>query len=409
MGRMSWRILRLGALACAAGFPAAGMAAPFTPGTLVVSQSGTNPDPTGDPSISPLRLVEFTTAGAATGNVIQLPTLDTPSGTGTNYAIVGSPSPLTLYGSLSRSTDGRYLTISAANVPVTTASSALVGGVFATVSASNRTIARIDAAGGVDSTTRFSARGTTPRAAVTTDGTSFVWSADTGSGDTGGIRTISLGGTATGAILTGVSTSTVSRSTTQGIGIFNDQLYVAYNTATFRGVYKFGTGVPSGTSVGPLPATVVVGGTAVTDFFFADPATLYVAVSDTSPAITGRGLQKWTYSAQTGTWSNAWSQLPDGTLGLRGITGMVVGGNVDIFGVTLAGTSSSQPNALLKLSDTLQGSSFPSAGFSTLATSAANTLFRGVELAPVPEPTAIALGGAGIALLVAARRRLRRR
>ncbi|MBU6222843.1 MAG: PEP-CTERM sorting domain-containing protein [Planctomycetes bacterium] len=380
------------------------MGASFTSGNVVVSLSQPNMEAAGDPSIAPLALAEFTPSGLATGNVIALPAADTSTATGTNFAIVGSQSPTTLYGSVKRSTDGRFLALSAANVPATTGTSLLPGGVFASGSFQNRTIAVIDADGAVNTTTRFVARGTTPRGVVSTNGTSLWWAADTGSGDAGGVRYLTTGGTVVGPLLTGVGVSTASRSTTSGIGTYADQLYVAYNTGTFRGVYTLGSGMPQ--SGGPLVAGLVVGGTSVTDFRFADANTLYVAVSSTDASLAGLGLQKWV--SQSGSWSNVWTGNPAGALGVRSLEVSVSGTSIDIYGVTLAGTSTATPNALVKLSDTLNGAVFPAGGFTTLATSTGGSLFRGVALAPVPEPTALALslaGGAAIAALVRRRGR----
>ena len=376
-------------------------AAPFTAGGVVVSVSGPNTEPTGAADIAPLSLIEYTAAGVATGTVVALPTADAAVGSDTNYAIVGSQSASSLYGSLRRSVDGRFLTISASNVPATTTADLLPGGVFSSTNFQNRTIARIDVDGVVDTTTRFLARGTTPRGAVSTDGTSIWWAANSGTADSGGVRFVTLGDTTAGPLLTDTGTSSISRSNTNGIGIFDGQLYLAYNVSPFRGVYSLGTGLQQ--SGGPLPATEVVAATSVTDFFFADPDTLYVAVSSTDPALSGLGLQKWSYSSQSQTWTNQWTANPAGMLGVRALAGTVSGETVDLYAVTLADTAASTPNSLLRLADTLSGTTFPAGGFATLATSTPGSLFRGVALAPVPEPTAL-LSAAGLAWLTLLRR-----
>lgn len=387
----------------AIGMPWAMASAGFTTGNVVVSVSQPNAESGGDPSIAPLTLVEYTTSGSTTGITVVLPMADTPTATGTNYAIVGSQSPTALYGALKRSTDGRFLTLTAANVPATTGTSALIAGPFGTVAFPNRVIAVVDGGGGVDATTRFAARATTPRGVVSTDGASLWWAADSGASDAGGVRYLTTGGTVAGPILTGIGVSTSSRSNTNGIGTFADQLYVAYNVSTFRGVYTLGTGMPqTGTA---LPASLVVGGTSVTDFCFADASTLYVAVSNTDTTLAGLGLQKWV--AQSGSWTNVWTANPLGSLGVRGLAVSVSGTSVDVYGVTLSGTSSATPNALVKIGDTLGGLSVPADGFATLATSSPGSLFRGVALAPVPEPTALTLslvGGAAVAAVIRRRR-----
>jgi hypothetical protein len=368
--------------------------AQFTPGSIVVSVSGMNPT-AGDASIAPLSLLEFTAAGDLTGTVIQLPMFDIPLEAGTNYAIVGSRAPASLQGALKRSVDGRFLTITAANVPADTPASSLPGGVYSSSSFANRTIARIDADGAVDTTTRFAARGTTPRGVASTDGSRLWWAANSGSGDAGGVRYLTLGDSVAGPLLTGVGLSTASRSNTNGIGIFADQIYVPYTVSPFLGVYALGNGLPE--SGGPLTATPVVSGiSSVTDFFFADADTLYVSVSNTDSEFSGLGLQKWG-RAEGGSWINVWTSNPAGTFGIVGLAGSVVGEVVDLYAVTFSGSDPAGRNTLVKLTDTFAGSEFPLGGFSTLATSSPDSLFRGVALAPVPEPSAVVLGLAGLA------------
>jgi hypothetical protein len=391
---MKWSKFRQVLAVCVLLVGATRSFADFTADGVVVSVSGTNPTD-GEPSLAPLSLVEFTAAGGLTGTVVQLPMFDIVLETGTNYAIVGSRSPASFQGALKRSVDGRYLTITAANVPADTPASSLPGGVFASTSFPNRTIARVDAGGAVDTTTRFAARGTTPRGVASTDGNRLWWAANAGSGDTGGVRYLELGDDVAGPLLTGVGVSTASRSNTNGIGIFADQLYVPYTVSPFLGVYALGTGLPE--SGGPLTASAVVSGiSAATDFFFADANTLYVGVSNTNSEFGGLGLQKWT-RAEGGSWTNAWTSNPEGAFGILGLAGSVAGDVVDLYAVTFSGSDLASRNTLVKLTDALAGSEFPLGGFSTLATSSPDTLFRGVALAPVPEPSTVGLGLAGLA------------
>lgn len=170
----------------------------------------------------------------------------------------------------------------------------------------SRTIARIDTLGGIDSSTRFSAAGVSPRSVVTTAGTDLWWSGDTGSGSTEGIRFTSLGSSSSGVALA------------QGLG---------------------------------------------------------------------------------GSGSNASGQFPV-PYNSR-VIGIFDG---QLYGIT-AMTSGSDANSLVALSDTLGGTTLPS--FSTLATAGSTYVFRGVALAPVPEPSSVVLVLAGAGALVAAGRRLK--
>lgn len=369
------------------------VAAPFTPGTVVVSQFGDGVTTSGT---VPITLREFTTSGSATGLQVALPATDS----GSNYAIVASSLGGTTVGFLKRSVDQRFLSI--------------IG--YGTNATASRTIARVDVGGTVDSSTRFSAAGVAPKAAITTTGTDFWWSGDTGSGSTGGIRYTTLGGTTSGvALAQGIGSSGSNSSglfpvpfNSRVIGIFNDQLYgsaaVTVGGYSFRGVFNVGTGVP--TAANQFGATIVGGGTSNAglldspwEFFIASPNTIYVADDDTTAPASG-GLQKWLFSS--GSWSKVWTATPAGATGMRGLTGVVTGSAVQLYGITAVSTGTGA-NDLVALSDTLSGTSAPS--YSILATAPVNCVFRGVALAPVPEPSSVAIGLAGVGTLAVVMRR----
>jgi hypothetical protein len=169
-----------------------------------------------------------------------------------------------------------------------------------------------------------------------------------------------------------------------------------------------GSGLP--TIANQLGSIIVGGGTSNSgridsawDFFIADSSTIYVADDDSASPATG-GLQKWLLSS--GSWSKVWTAVPDGATGMRGLTGLVTGSSVQLFGITAMSTGSAA-NSLVSLTDTLGDTSAPS--FTTLATADANYVFRGVAIAPVPEPATVGIGLSGLAALAVARRIRRRR
>jgi hypothetical protein len=366
--------------------------AQFQAGNLVVSQLGDGATLLTNGTVAVgIALTEFTTAGLPTGYSVTLPTVDA----GGNFAITGSLTS-TSFGFLSRSVDGRYLTMAGANIPGGT-----VGSVFGTSAFPNRTIARVDASGAVDTTTRFNAAGTTPRSAVSTNGTDLWWSGDTGSGTTGAVRFTTLGSSTSGNLLVNNVTAPYN---TRVLGIYNNQLYASSSvgigspSVSYRGVYSLGTGLEQ---TGSLAGTMIVGGAAGNtgsadssyQFFFANQNTLYVA--DDASSVASRGIQKWINNGSS--WSKVWNATPVDTSGMRALTGVVDpgAGTVALYGITA--TASGSVNQLVSMLDTLAGSTAPS--FTTLATSPENYVFRGVALAPVPEPSAVVLGLAGLAAM----------
>ncbi len=156
-------------------------------------------------------------------------------------------------------------------------------------------------------------------------------------------------------------------------------------------------------------------------YFFASNSVLYVADSgqpkngNANKAALGEGgLQKWVLT--NGTWTldydlysglnlvnnataNSNSPTAPGVTGLFGLTGAVVGGNVELF-ATSYGLNELSPSFLYEITDTLADTS-PSQvtgeQFTTLYSAPAGTLIRGVAFAPVPEPASIGVLGLGLA------------
>jgi len=338
----------------AAGFliPTARAANGFGDGDLVIYRVGDGTAPLGS-AATPVFLDEYTPAGVFVQS-IPLPT----TAAGANRRLTASGSA-TSEGLLTRSADGRYLVATGYDAAAGTAT------VASTTSATvNRVIARVDAAGVLDTTTALTdaVTGGSPRSAVSTNGAD-LWI----SGAAGGIRFATLGATTSAPVATTVTNLRQAQ-------IFAGQLFVSSASGSLRlGTVGTGTPTAAGQSITNLPGFPTSTGSPYS-FWFADLSPLVdgldtVYVADDGSAQNGGGVQK--YSLISGAWFLNGIVAP---AGVRGLTGAVANGVVTLYATT--GT------ALVTITDNA-GYGAPIGGApTTLLTAPANVAFRGVAFAP---------------------------
>jgi predicted extracellular nuclease len=344
--------------------------AAFSSGNLVVYRVGT-----GSASLTNASTAVFLDEYTAAGVLVQSIAMPTADG-GSNQTLTASGTA-TSEGLLTRSVDGQYLTVTGYDVAPGTAS------VAATTSATvNRVVGRVDAAGTVNTTTALTDayNQDSIRSAVSTDGTN-IWTSGTGNpSSSAGSRYTTLGATTT----TQLSTSVTNLRQTN---IFGGQLYVSSASGSFR-LASVGTGTPTTsaqtiTNLPGIPTSTI----SPYGFFFADldagvsgVDTLYIA--DDRTQANGGGILK--YSLVGGTWTS------NGTLAsgsnLRGLTAVVSGASVTLY-ATGAG-------AIVTATDTSGYNATNNGTFSTVASAASNTAFRGVALAPVSAAPTLNIGDA---------------
>ena len=348
-----------GLITLTAGAPAS--AAAFTEGDVVVVRVGDGAGGlTG--AAAPLFLDEYTPAGTLVQS-IPLPT--TTDGADRRITAGGSA---TTEGALTRSADGRFLTLGGYDAEPGTAS---VGST--TAAATNRVVARVDANGGVDTSTALTdAHSAGNIRAVATDDGSRYWTA----GASGGVRFATAGGTTSAQV-------TTTPANTRTLGIVAGQLYVGSGSAPFQGVSSVGTGLPTSTATASLLFTPVA--TSPYGFVLLDRSA-DVAGADTAYVAddSASGLAKYSKAAD-GTWTAR------GTVGgnVRGLTGSVLGdGTVRLYATTTTATA----NTLVTYLDTAAFDAPIAATAATVASAPAQTAFRGVAFAPAgAAPTAPAI------------------
>ena len=341
----------------------------FTAGNIVVCRIG-NGSTALSSAAFPVFLDEYTPDGTLVSTVA-MPTANS----GGNYMLTLSGTNINEC-QITRSTDGRYILLPGYVQPVTTGSVSSASG--------GKVIARIDSAGTVNSSTITEVSTTNQiRAAASVDG-SGIWAV----GDSSGVFYTPFG--ALGAYTVVSSTSTINRA----VNIFGGQLYVSSNSAgTFRiGAVGSGTPTTAGNTTANLPGMPISG--IPVGFYMADLSagvagldTLYVADDGTSTGSGGGGVKK--YSLVSGAWTYNGTFPANGatipaTMFL-GLTGSVTSGNTVTLFATRRTAAGSQ---LVKFVDSTGYNVAPTAVPTLLSTSATNTIYRGVALAPVAPASA---------------------
>jgi hypothetical protein len=288
-------------------------------------------------------------------------------------------------GDLSRSADGRYLSIAGyAAIPGTSAPT--------NSTTLNRVVARVDAAGNVDTSTVLTFvigtdvvfGGGNPRGAISVDGSAF-WVGGTGvtSGSTytGGIWYVPFGAGASSM----TAANQVNGGPTRSVKVFGGQLYGDGDTTQTPMVFTVGTGLPQ---TGPQPAMELPGLPAVGSagfwsfaLFDLSPSvpridTLYQA---SSVAVSGdggslpMGILKFTSNGSA--WSLANSFGP--TNGVRGLAGLA---NPATNVVTLITSTVETGSTTNHVDVFIDNGTTVTAGPTVQSTT--NTLYRGVAISP---------------------------
>ena len=329
--------------------------AQFTAGNIVVVRVGDG-SATLTSAATPVFLDEYKTTGTyvqtITVNASTAGSRSTNSGTATSEGFVH------------RSVDGRYVAFGGYDAASGTASIT-----SSNSSSINRVIARVDALGSIDYSTKIndSAAPGNIRSTTTSDGSAF-WAGTSG----GGVKYVAFGNTGASVQLS------TAPANARVVNIFNDQLYVSSSTGTggnYYGISTVGTGLPttSGQTATPLNGFPTSSGPSSYDYAISsDGNTIYLA--DDRATASGGGVQKWTYGA--GTWTLAYTLTSGLSYGCRALTVDWSGTNPVIYAVE-AGSGTTASNKLWEVTDAGSSSSF-----TNLATSATNEAFRGVAFAP---------------------------
>ncbi len=366
------------------GMDAGTVDVPTAPIDVPVDRSNPTPDlgtPTGDDRVWVVRVGDGVASlagtaaavnieayngatGAMVGSPIALPTTTTPGG---NLALTLSGTA-GAEGFLFRSLDQRFVVMGGYEAsPGSAAGLSAVG---------QRVIARINAAGVVDTRTSVgaTATGMTIRAVATVDGSAF-WSVHTQT-SVGDVVYTGYGGSPAGAVVT-------SREVFRSVAVFGQQLLVTGSNSSGSGVFATSTlprapggvlsplpGFPSTSSMSLSPYGVAAfdrdGNGAADVIFFADDRTL---LADGGP--TGGGLQCWRLIGGTWTSMGNVTGLPNP---LRGLTGRTNGADYVLYGVTSEGRA-----RLLRIdvsATTLSGA------VTVIAQAPMNMSYRGVAFAP---------------------------
>ena len=326
----------------------------FSNGNIVVVRIGTGTLPMTAGMAQPVFLDEYTPCGQLVQS-IAMPVI-----------VNGSHRRLTLppaatdfsEGFISLSEDGQYLALAGYDAATGTAA------VTATTStAVNRTVAVIDAAGNVNTTTAFSNRfSTVPIRSAIVNGTD-IWA----TGGNGGIVYATLGST-------GTTNTLITTSTGRCPGIYDGQLYTT-STATGLRMARVGSSLPTttGQTMQNLPGYPSSGGSPF-QFFMArlngsdTVNVLYVADNNV--------LKK--YSLVAGSWTD------NGTIGVfgdkfRGVTGVESDGIVTLYTVR---RNDNGGELVRYIDSTGHNASFSGLKPVIIAQADTNKIFRSVAMAP---------------------------
>lgn len=423
-------------------------ATPFKAGDLVLSVygNGDHSGSYGDNQASPIVLRDVTTSGAFVDQIV-LPQASFIGASGARNSAISGEYGSSSEGSLQLSADGHLLTImgygvnaasfnsatrNAANAYGTQAlaqTTSVLGGSSTAVA---RVVAAVNAQGSVDTSTALFGFANTnnPRSAATVNGSTFYVAGQGVKGDgTQGVQLVVDGASSGTVIYHGTDTRTAT--------IVDGRLYVSTDskqggTAGDKGssnIAVYGATLPTGATTPDVLAgisnsvTLAAGqgnGISVAgkvnlspeNFFFADSTTLYVADGGQPKrgGLGDGGLQKWSLTGSGWTLDYTLSAGLDlvantaasGTSGLIGLTGKVVGDEVELF-ATNSTIGDQDQTYLFGIEDSLGATALPNGeAFSILDTAAPDTIIRGVAFAPslaVPEPANGALLVAGLGLL----------
>ncbi len=332
---------------------------PFTAGNIVIYRTGSGTGSLVNTG-NPVFLDEYTPAGALVQS-IALPT----TASGSNFPLISSGTA-TSEGNLTLSTNRNFLILTGYGSTIP-AASPLPSTSGSTVP---RVVGRVDANGVINTTTALSdfANGNNPRSAISTNG-SDIWVA----GGAGGPRYTTLGSTTS----TQISTSFTNL---RQLNIFDGQLYVSSGSGTLR-VGTIGTGMPTtlGQTITNLPG-FPTSSTSPYGYVLLDQSSavagvdvLYIASDDLA------GISK--YSLVSGNW------VFNGNIGVatdayRGLTARYDGTTATFFSTRKGASVATGGGELVTFTDASGYNATFSATVTVLATTTANTAFRGVAFAP---------------------------
>jgi hypothetical protein len=346
-------------------------AAPFGNGTLIISRVGDGTTTLSNAAWN-IDLLEVTTAGAVQ-QTINVPTTGasrlTASGTATSELKIRS--------------NGQYLAVTGYDVALGT------GNVTSTTDP--RRVLVYNNLGNINTTLTFTGGSGAPyggnniRGAIpTADGTA-AWTAghENTSGTPNGFY-----------YLTGSSETQLVSGNVRTVDIFGGQLYGTTAAGSNTRAFTIGSGLPttSGQSIGAMTGLPTTGDSYGSMQLFDLDAN--VAGFDTIYLSNGTAIEKWSLVSGTWTLNNTVAV----TNPLMDFTAIQTGTTVDIYAVTASD--------LFRLTDTAGYNANISGNFgSSLLSAGTNFAFRGIDVAPIPEPSTWAMLVGGLAALILLRRR----